>query len=125
MEYDGEFIILLRNSEKPDGNTWGLPAGKIDSGETPLGCIVREIKEETGYTTEPEELKFLGKYEYSFPEFNLVFFTYKLCLQERIKIVYSEREHRDWMYVSADNCYSMKNLVRGLHDVIKRTGYIK
>ena len=34
-----------------------IPAGKIDKGEDPLQCAVRELREETGYTA--KEIKFL------------------------------------------------------------------
>jgi 8-oxo-dGTP pyrophosphatase MutT (NUDIX family) len=29
LENDGEFLILQRHDNKPQGNTWGLPSGKL------------------------------------------------------------------------------------------------
>lgn len=42
------YLYLLRNDPKhPD--TWGLPGGKVESGETLLGGMERECTEELGY----------------------------------------------------------------------------
>jgi 8-oxo-dGTP pyrophosphatase MutT (NUDIX family) len=38
----GEWLIIFRRGK------WDLPKGKIDEGETPKICAVREIEEETG-----------------------------------------------------------------------------
>lgn len=43
----GRYLYLLRNDTKhPD--TWGLPGGKIEAGETLLGGMERECVEELG-----------------------------------------------------------------------------
>lgn len=43
----GRYLYLLRNDPKhPD--TWGLPGGKVESGETLLGAMERECIEELG-----------------------------------------------------------------------------
>jgi 8-oxo-dGTP pyrophosphatase MutT (NUDIX family) len=41
-------VLLLRN----DRQEWELPGGRLELGETPPQCVVREITEETGWTVE-------------------------------------------------------------------------
>jgi len=43
----GRYLYLLRNDPKHPG-TWGLPGGKVEPGETLLGCMERECVEELG-----------------------------------------------------------------------------
>ena len=43
----GSYLYLLRNDPK-NPSTWGLPGGKIESGETLLGGMERECVEELG-----------------------------------------------------------------------------
>ena len=32
LEYDGRFVIVHRHAHKVDGDTWGLPGGKVELG---------------------------------------------------------------------------------------------
>ena len=43
----GRYLYLLRNDAKHPG-AWGLPGGKVESGETLLGAMERECTEELG-----------------------------------------------------------------------------
>ena len=56
LEYDGKFVLLLRHVHKADGGTWGLPAGKVEPGESDETAMLRELYEETGYKALPKEL---------------------------------------------------------------------
>ena len=48
---DGK-IVLVRQYRYPVGkNMLEVPAGKLDKGEQPDQCVLRELEEETGYVT--------------------------------------------------------------------------
>jgi ADP-ribose pyrophosphatase len=48
---DKNKIILVKQYRYPIRQiTYEIPAGKMDKGESPLKCIKRELREETGYT---------------------------------------------------------------------------
>lgn len=49
-------VFLVRQFRKPlDKETLEIPAGKLEIGEDPYLCAVRELKEETGLTAEKVE----------------------------------------------------------------------
>ncbi len=46
---EGRVLLLLRDEESKHGGTWGLPAGGIEPGESPVQAARREFFEETDY----------------------------------------------------------------------------
>jgi ADP-ribose pyrophosphatase YjhB (NUDIX family) len=48
--FDERARILLTR-ERSDGR-WSMPGGWLDSGDTPAGGVIKEIREETGYAAE-------------------------------------------------------------------------
>jgi len=46
-------VVLVRQYRHSTGRAvWEVPAGKIDRGEDPAACAMRELEEETGYRCE-------------------------------------------------------------------------
>ena len=125
MEYDGKFLILRRQAHKPDGNTWGLPAGKPDAGESDVEAMLREIEEETGYMAQADELERLGVYVFEYPDLYLEFPTYQLKLDQPFEVVHRPDEHLEYRWASAQECDAMPDLIRGFHDLLRRVGFIQ
>lgn len=58
---DNNEVILIKQFRKPiEKVIWEIPAGKLEVGENPKECAIRELKEETGY--EPQNLKLIHKF---------------------------------------------------------------
>ena len=52
IEKDGKYLMLYRKGKKDDANDgkWIGVGGKFEENESPDECLIREVKEETGYT---------------------------------------------------------------------------
>ena len=66
----GRYLYLLRNDTRHPG-TWGLPGGKVESGETLLGAMERECIEELGAMPDYQRLVPLEKFTSS-DDFNYI-----------------------------------------------------
>lgn len=55
-----QVLLLNRQNTGHDDNQYGLPAGKIDRGETAPQAAVREAFEECGAVVDPKDLNLIG-----------------------------------------------------------------
>ena len=73
---------------------WEIPGGKLESGETPEECIVREIREELA--TEVRVECILGVVDYDYPSFHLTMHCI-LCTIVSGKLQLLEHEAAKWV----------------------------
>ncbi|HEX6644758.1 MAG TPA: NUDIX hydrolase [Gemmatimonadales bacterium] len=49
---DPRIVLIRQFRHAADGELWEIPAGRLDPGEAPERCALRELREETGYSAE-------------------------------------------------------------------------
>lgn len=64
IEKDGKYLMLHRTKKKNDINKdkWLGVGGKLEEGESPEECLIREVKEETGLTLKSYQLRSIITY---------------------------------------------------------------
>lgn len=50
IDPDGRVLICQRPEGKQLAGLWEFPGGKVEAGETPEACLIRELHEELGIT---------------------------------------------------------------------------
>ncbi len=74
-----EKLLLVREHEE---GRWSLPGGWADVGESPAGCVVREVREESGFETRAVKLLAVfdrGKHPHQPPFASHVYKLFFLC----------------------------------------------
>jgi 8-oxo-dGTP diphosphatase len=59
----GSSVLLIQRRDEPFAESWALPGGYVDEGETSRDGAVRELAEETGIVVDPAELVQIGAYD--------------------------------------------------------------
>ena len=92
---DGDRVLVTQRSEHmPHPLKWEFPGGKLLPGETPEGCLIREIREELGVEISVNKLLPSVRYRYSDSNIKLIPFVCSIR-KGRIEL----KEHQDYYWV--------------------------
>jgi len=107
IEAKQKFPLLHRQDSCSQGNTWGLPSGKIKPGESPLECMAREIKEETGLIIPPPKIISISQVYVRYPDCDFKYHIFHTTLDRQRKIIINPQEHKDFKWVSPEEALAL------------------
>lgn len=99
-QYNDEFLFLLRQPDKSCGNTWGIPGGKLDAGDTVLRAVIRELVEETSLQLSDDEVEELQTVYIRYPTGDFTYTMFRKVYHERpanIRLNPAEHQEARWL----------------------------
>lgn len=122
LEWDGRILLLRRAAHKPQGNTWGVPAGKVEPGEQPDKALLRELQEEAGLHLAPHDLVYLETLSVRYPDYDFTYYMYRATLDTEPAVRIDPSSHTDFMWITPHEALPMGDeLIWGLDACIRRT----
>lgn len=91
------YLYLLRNDPRHP-NTWGLPGGKIESGETLMEAMQRECTEELGFV--PEYIKLVPLEKFTSADQGFCYHTF-FCTVNNEFVPTLNDEHIGWAWIQS------------------------
>ena len=107
VESDGEILLLQRQDHKSEPNTWGVPGGKKNPHESIEEAMVREMREETGCSIHPKDLKFFKTVFVHYDAFDVSYHIFHLTTIKRPDISINPHEHKAYMWQTPARALTM------------------
>lgn len=98
LEIDGKILLLERAPEALEGSTWGVPAGKIEQGETPKEAAIRELFEETSIAASVDQVEYVGTLYIRKKHMDYVYHMFKIHLKNIPQVILNA-EHTRFLWI--------------------------
>lgn len=118
-------VLLIRRGSEPMLGSWTLPGGALETGETILEGVARELLEETGLRVRPLELLALldrivrdvdGAVEYHYV---LMDWLCELLPESNTAAAHASGDALDVAWVTAEEIHSMQEMDEATRRVLK------
>lgn len=94
---EGRILIARRREGKSQAGLWEFPGGKIEAGESPEQCLIRELREEMNIKIEP--YAFFAVNEHAYDTVTIRLIAYKARM---IGGIIQLSDHDEYRWVGAE-----------------------
>lgn len=123
--FQDQFLLLKRHPEKPQGETWGIPGGKLEKGETPLKGAIREVFEEVGIKLEEKDLQEMGKIYVRHSGIDWIFHMFFSVFNQKPAISLALDEHQEYRWITIDQALELPLISGGKHAILFYQNFLK
>ena len=113
---DKSIFLCLRSQHVTFSNNWGIPGGKIESGESAIDAAIREVNEELGSAPDVSGCEVIDAIIFDSPNLNYTTFIINISPEEKEKWkpkLNKEHTKCDWFPIS--------KLPENLHPGVKQS----
>jgi len=107
--FGDKILLLKRNPNRPLGNTWGVPGGKIETGESANQAAAREVFEEVGIRLTEYELEELPKIYVRRKGADVVLYRFRKIFKTLPHITLNLDEHSEALWISVPDALALPN----------------
>ncbi len=106
IDRDGRVLLARRPEGKSMAGLWEFPGGKVEPGETPEACLIRELREELGIDTWESCLAPLTFASHGYEDFHLLMPLFA-CRKWKGTVIAQEGQALAWAAPAALREYPM------------------
>ena len=117
LECGAKILLVYRHKDKPYGETWGLPSGKLEKNENPIDGLIREIDEETGIILNKNTLLHVETFFIKRVDTHLTYRLYRSALDSLPIINLSLDENTLYKWATIEEALAM-DLITGAIEVL-------
>ncbi len=117
LVFEKKLLLLKRHPAKPQGNTWGVPGGKMEGEESVRDCAIREIREEAGLDIDDDGLTEIGSLYCRIPNgsqpLNYVFHLFQKTFADLPELNIGRDEHVESKWCTLEEALALDLIVGG------------
>lgn len=118
MQHEDRILILHRSEKETDPSLWGVPAGKVDKGESDNEAVAREIYEETGLAIAANELQLLGQLDIEYENITVEFPIFHKKFNDAPDITLDPEEHIAFRWMKPRDILELPDLMLDVDKII-------
>lgn len=103
----GRLLLLKRSPDKSHPSCWGIPTGKVESKESDMGAMIRELFEETGILVSAGNVRFARFYHVVTLETSFHYSVYVAEFSSVPTVRIDPREHTAFAWVTPQEAHQI------------------